>query len=107
MIAPYPSMSVANKLVEEIEAFARRNPGHEASVNALLRAVNRIDTEFTGETRELLLAEARKTFLQQIETLETTNRTLAALETLQSNQQELVTALKRLAIRRPDGVTLH
>ena len=103
-------MSVANKLIEEIEDFSERNPGHEGSVTALIKAVRRIDLVFDGETRELLLAEARKTFLQQIQTLETTERTLEALKTLQANQKKLISALKKLAVKtakRPEGVTLH
>lgn len=103
-------MSVAKTLIEEIEAFSVRNPHHQKSVDALLKAVRRIDTEFTGETRNMLLSEARHTFLQQIETLETAERTLEALKTLQTNQQNLVKTLKKLAIirtERPEGVTLH
>lgn len=101
------SMPVANELIEEIEAFALRNPGHDGPVNALLKAVRRIDTEFSGESREMLLVEARKTFLQQVQTLETTERTLEALKALQANQKELVNVLKTLSSRRPDGTTLH
>jgi hypothetical protein len=100
-------MPVAKKLIEEIEAFASRNPGHQNSVNSLLRAVRRIDTEFTGDTRNMLLGEARDTFLQQIRTLETAEKTLDALKILQANQQRLVAALKALTAQRPEGVTLH
>jgi hypothetical protein len=45
--------------------------------------------------------------LQQIKTLETAERTLAVLKTLQDNQKKLVTALSKLSAQRPDGVTLH
>ncbi len=110
VIAIENDMPVAKKLLEEIDAFGQRNPGHEKSVKSLVEAVRRIDTEFSGETREMPLAEARKTFLQQIRTLETSERTLEALQKLHSNQKALVTALKKLAVRgeqRPEGVTLH
>jgi uncharacterized lipoprotein len=110
VIALYFEMSVAKILIEEIEAFAIRNPDHQNSVDALLKAIRRIDTEFTGETRNMLLSEARHTFLQQIQTLETVERTLGALKTLQANQQRLVKVLKKLAAKRPsrpEGVTLH
>ncbi len=110
VIAIEKSMTVAKNLLEEIEAFGRRNPGHEKSVESLVSAVNRIDQEFSGETRESLLDEARKTFLQQIRTLETCERTLDALEKLHDNQKALVDALKKLAAkthRRPEGATLH
>ena len=107
MIAIDLPMPVAKKLIEEIEAFAVRKPGHGKSVEALLRAVRKIDREFTGETRAALLGEARNTFLQQIKTLETADRTLAALQTLQANQKKLVKVLNKLAMHRPDGVTLH
>ena len=100
-------MPIAKILVEEIEAFAARKPAHEVSVAALLRAVRRIDTEFTGEVREALLREARTTFLQQIKTLEATEQTLEALHTLHANQQKLVTSLKQIVVKRPEGVTLH
>ena len=69
--------------------------------------MRRIDNEFTGDTRDTLLREARTTFLQQIKTLETAERTLAVLKTLQDNQKKLVTALSKLSAQRPDGVTLH
>lgn len=100
-------MSIAKKLIEEVEAFAARNPAHEASVAALLRAIRRIDTEFGGEVREALLIEARTTFLQQIKTLEATEQTIDALKTLEENQQKLVTALKQIVVKRPEGATLH
>ncbi|MCH7866985.1 MAG: hypothetical protein IH881_04765 [Myxococcales bacterium] len=100
-------MSVAKILIEEIEAFAVRNPGHQNSADVLLKAVRKIDTQFTGETRDMLLSEARHTFLQQIQTLETAERTLESLKTLQTNQKKLVEALKRLAMQRPEGATLH
>ena len=100
-------MSVAKILIEEIEAFAVRNPGHQNSADVLLKAVRKIDTQFTGETRDMLLSEARHTFLQQIQTLGTAERTLESLKTLQTNQKKLVEALKRLAMQRPEGATLH
>ena len=107
LIAFHYRMPVAKKLIEEIEAFLSRNPAHEASVNALLKAVNRIDTEFTGETRLQLLREARTTFLQQIKTLEATEQTLEALQALQANQKNLVEALKKIVVTRPEDATLH
>lgn len=103
-------MPVAKTLLDEIEDFGQRNPEHESSVEALVKAVKRIDREFSGETREMLLTEARKTFLQQIRTLENSDRTLEALEKLHSTQKSLISALKKLLIKtaeRPEGVTLH
>ena len=103
-------MPAAKKLLEEIEAFSQRNPGHEESVEALRAAVRRIDGEFSGATREMLLSESRKTFLQQIRTLESSERTLQALEKLQKNQAALIEALKKLAAlhtERPKDATLH
>jgi hypothetical protein len=100
-------MPVAKKLINEIDAFAARNPGHQNSTDALRRAVERIDNEFTGETRLMLLTEARTTFTQQIQTLETAERTLESLKKLQVNQQRLVKALKKLVVTRPSGATLH
>lgn len=100
-------MPVAKQLLEEIEAFAARNPGHEKSIGALVKAVERIDNEFAGEIRTQLLEQARETFLRQIQTLENAEKTLAALEKLRDNQAELVEALKRLTVRRPAGMTLH
>ena len=100
-------MPVAKKLIEEIEGFALRNPGHQESVGALLEAVRRIDTEFAGAIRATLLARARETFLQQIQILETAERTRETLESLQSNQKALVSALKKLASQRPEDATLH
>ena len=100
-------MPIAKKLIEEIEGFAQRKPAHENSVNALLEAVRRIDSQFTGETRELLLSQARKTFLQQIEILETAERTRETLVALESNQKALVKALKKLTGLRPADATLH
>jgi hypothetical protein len=110
VIAFSNDMSVAKDLLEEIETFGGRNPGHEKSVGALVKAVKRIESEFSGKTREMLLAEARKTFLAQVRTLETSGRTTAALEKLQANQKALVSALKKLAVleeKRPEGTTLH
>jgi hypothetical protein len=110
VIAVHSHMPIAKKLVNEIEDFASRNPGHHKSVNALLKAVRRIDTRFSGETRNMLLVQARETFLRQINTLEKNERTLEALETLQANQKELVKALKKLkqyTVARPEGATLH
>jgi len=100
-------MTIAMKLLEEIQAFGERNPKHDKSVSALLRAVERIDREFEGETRERLLAEARTTFLRQIDTLENAERTVAALEKLKQNQLDLVEALKQIAYQRPSDATLH
>lgn len=103
-------MPIAKKLIDEIEDFASRNPGHYKSVNTLLKAVQRIDTQLSGEMRNMLLIQARKTFLQQISTLAETELTLEALETLQANQKELVKALKKLkqhTIARPEDATLH
>lgn len=107
LIAICNRMPVAKKLIGEIEDFLSRNPAHEESVNALLKAVNRIDTEFTGEVRLSLLREARTTFLQQVKTLEATEQTLEALETLHANQKNLVEALKKIVVTRPEGATLH
>lgn len=107
LIAIVLPMPIAKKLIEEVEAFADRNPAHEASVAALLRAIRRIDTEFGGEVREALLIEARMTFRQQIKTLEASEQTVDALKTLEKNQQKLVTALKQIVVKRPEGVTLH
>ncbi len=107
VIAPQSCMAVVKKLIEEIEDFAKQNPGHDASVGALLKAVHRIDVEFSGEIREQLLEQARSTFLRQVQTLENAEKTLEALEQLRQNQKELVEALKKLAVRRPEGVTLH
>lgn len=107
LIAFQHPMPIAKKLIAEIEAFLLRNPVHEESVNALIKAVNRIDTEFAGETRLQLLREARTTFLQQIKTLETTEQTLDALRTLHANQKNLVEALKKIVVTRPEGATLH
>jgi hypothetical protein len=99
--------SIARQLIEEIQAFAERNPKHGESVGALLRAVERIDREFEGEARVKLLTEARTTFLRQIDTLENAERTVAALEELKQNQLDLVEALKRIAYQRPADITLH
>jgi hypothetical protein len=107
LIAPRFDMPVAEKLIEEIEGFALRNPGHQRSVDALLEAVRRIDVEFASEIRERLLSQARETFLQQIRILETAERTRETLATLQTNQKALVDALKKLAGRPPEDVTLH
>jgi hypothetical protein len=108
VVATYLYMPATTNLIEEIEAFALRKPGHRGSVGALLGTIRRIDAEFTGETREALLSEARKTFLRQIQILENTEQTLEALETLRANQERLVNALKKLTVRRrPEGVTLH
>ncbi|HIG72268.1 MAG TPA: hypothetical protein EYG46_00530 [Myxococcales bacterium] len=107
LIAIFHSMPVAKTLIEEINAFLARNPAHKGSVTALLKAVNRIDTEFTGETRLSLLREARTAFLQQIKTLEATEQTLHALETLHTNQKNLVDALKKIVVTKPEGATLH
>jgi hypothetical protein len=106
-IAIFHSMPVAKILIAEINAFLSRNPTHKVSVTALLIAVNRIDTEFTGETRLSLLREARTAFLQQIKTLEATEQTLHALETLHSNQRNLVDRLKKIVVTKPEGTTLH
>ncbi len=100
-------MPTARRLISEIEAFAARKPNHTRSVTALLDAVNRIDAQFSGEIRDELLREARKTFLRQIETLENSERNAAALEKLKQNHRELSKALERLAYKRPEGVTLH
>jgi len=103
-------MPLAKKLLEQIEAFGLRNPGHEQSVDSLLNAVRRIDGEFSGATREMLLAEAHKTFLRQIRTLEASERTAEALQRLQKNQLALVEALKELSATqtlRPKDATLH
>ena len=100
-------MDIAKQLIEEIEAFANRNPGHDESVGALVKVVRRIDDEFAGETRTRLLEQARETFQRQIKTLEHPERTLEALEKLRDNQAALVETLKRLTVRRPTGVTLH
>jgi hypothetical protein len=107
LIAIFHSMPVAKTLIEEINAFLSRNPAHKGSVTALLKAVNRIDTEFTGETRLTLLREARTAFLQQIKTLEATEQTLTALETLHTNQKNLVDALKKIVVTKPEGAKLH
>ena len=100
-------MPIATQLLREIQAFGDRNPKNHKSVSALMRAVIRIDAEFSGETRDQLLGEARKTFLRQVETLENAQRTVVALEQLKQNQRELVEGLKRIASRRPVGTTLH
>ncbi|MDP6977450.1 MAG: hypothetical protein QF570_02475 [Myxococcota bacterium] len=107
LIAKPPIMSIAKQLLDEIEAFAHRNPGHDESVGALVRAVHRIDTEFEGEVRTQLLEQARETFQRQVRTLENAEKTLDALEKLRENQKDLVEALKRLTVRRPEGATLH
>lgn len=108
VIAAYLDMAAAKNLIEEVEAFALRKPGHRGSVDALLKTIRRIDAEFAGETRETLLSEARETFLRQIQILENTEQTLEALETLRANQQQLANALKKLTLRqRPEGVTIH
>jgi len=107
------------KLIEEIREFARRKPDHAKSTARLLQAIERIDSEFEGEVREQLLAEARSTFRKQLETLETAAQTRASLMKLKENQRELVEALKRIAVeqraseetptprRRQGGATLH
>ena len=100
-------MPIVKKLIEEIEGFAQRNPGHQESVADLLAAVRRIDSEFEGVARATLLTRARETFLQQIQLLETAARTRETLEALQTNQQALVNTLKKLARRRSGDVTLH
>lgn len=106
-LANFARMPIAKQLVADIQAFAERKPNNTKSVNALLDAVRRIDNQFTGEQRDELLRQARRTFLRQIETLENSERTAAALEKLKQNQRELGEALKRLAYKRPEGVTLH
>jgi hypothetical protein len=100
-------MSTAMKLIEEIREFARRKPDHSESTARLVRAIERIDSEFEGEVRE------------QLEALETAAQTRASLMKLKENQRELVEALKRIALeqqanedtptprRRADGATLH
>jgi hypothetical protein len=110
VIAAGYDMPVVKTLLREIEDFGRRNPGHEESLASLTKAINRIDSEFSGEARQMLLDQARQTFIQQIRTLETNERTLEALEKLHENQKKLVSALKKLAGKgsgRPEGVTLH
>ncbi len=100
-------MSNAKKLIEDIEAFRERNPGHQESTARLVRAVERIAAQFTGETKEELLRKARDTFLKQTRTLQSGKQTRAKLERLKRNQQELIEALGKLSPGRPDGVTLH
>jgi hypothetical protein len=110
VIANENTMHVAKNLLEEIESFGRRNPGHQKSVDSLTTAVKRIDNEFSGKARETLLTEARKTFLQQIRNLESNERTVDALEKLQSNQAALVATLNRLTVKqaqRCEGETIH
>jgi len=106
-IATAFEMPVAQRLIEEIEEFARRKPEHRESTNALLEAVRRIDAQFSEQTREMLLSRARETFLQQIRILETKERTRETLETLKTNQKALVNALKKLMGPPPKDVTLH
>jgi hypothetical protein len=100
-------MPIAKQLIEEIEGFAQRNPGHPESVAALLAAVRRIDEEFAGIARATLLTRARETFLQQVQILEATARTRDTLQSLQANQKALVNALKELARQGAGDVTLH
>jgi dynactin complex subunit len=112
-------MSTATKLIDEIREFARRKPDHSESTARLVRAIERIDSEFEGEVREQLLAEARSCFRKQLEALETAAQTRASLMKLKENQRELVETLKRIALeqragedaptprRRIDGATLH
>ena len=100
-------MTVAEQLIQEIEAFAGRNPNHVTVSQSLIEAVRRIDRQFGGETRDALLEQARDTFLKQIDALENAERTVATLERLRDNQRELVHSLRRLNPYRPQGATLH
>ena len=47
VIANENTMHVAKNLLEEIESFGRRNPGHQKSVDSLTTAVKRIENEFS------------------------------------------------------------
>jgi hypothetical protein len=100
-------MDMTRKLIEDIEEYGREYPDQESFVKALRQTVERIQSEFEGDVREGLLAEARSTLEQQKDIHEANVRTLAALERLKKSQEQLLKSLLGAAVARPPGVTLH
>jgi len=96
-IAPQANMDTLEKLIEDIQEYARRYPEQESFAEGLLQTVERIRS----------LAEAKSTLECQKSIHENSVRTLAALEKLKKNQQQLLRSLVRAAAMRPPGVTLH
>ncbi len=100
-------MDTTEKLIQDIQEYARNYPEQQSFTKGLLQTVERIRSGFDGDTRDGLLAEARLTLECQRTIHENSVRTLAALEKLKENQQQLLKSLVRAAAVRPPGVTLH
>jgi len=97
--------------LEQIRArartFARAHPKQKDFVEKFLVLLEKIDRGFEGDERERLLAEAVETFERQASIVESTRRTLEALDKLQKQQREMIDALNQLGAFRPRGVTIH
>jgi hypothetical protein len=106
-IATQAHMDTIEKLIEDIQEYAHRYPEQQSFAEGMLQTVERIRSGFDGDTRDGLLAEARSTLECQKSIHENSVRTLAALEKLKKNQQQLLRSLVRAAAMRPPGVTLH
>ncbi len=106
-IAPQADMDTLEKLIEDIQEYARQYPEQQSFAEGLLQTVERIRSGFDGDTRDGLLAEAKSTLECQKSIHENSVRTLAALEKLKKNQQQLLKSLVRPAAMRPPGATLH
>ncbi len=100
-------MDMTRELIEDIEEYGRKYPDQESFVKALRHTVEGVQAEFEGDVREALLAEARSTLDRQKDIHENNARTMAALEKLKKNQEQLLKSLLGSTAVRPPGTTVH
>jgi hypothetical protein len=100
-------METADELVARALAFGNDYPRHLDFVKRLVALVQKIDREFSGETRDSLLTNARSTFEHHLKIVKSTEETRRALEKLEHQHVRLTEALNELATVRPPGTTIH
>lgn len=95
------------RLKAELHEWAHRHPDQQRFAAALGDAIDRIQSQFDGEVRALLLAQARRTFERHVEILQETQRAKDALRRLDASQKQLLETLTDLVSERPPDATLH
>jgi hypothetical protein len=100
-------MKRAEELIERAREFTRKHPSQSSFAQTLGLLVEQITTEFTGDERDRLLADAEDTFERQRQTIESTRQALYAIEKLKEQQSQLLDALSELATIRPPNTTVH
>jgi len=101
-----PRSNVDGTLKGRIRAHAREHRSDAVFVDRLLALTERIESEFTGERREQLLALAQDTFDRHVQKRHATSRARASLNAWREDQRRLLELLDFLS-RGPRGARIH